>query len=161
MGTTLHLAVPEDDQDTDVIRAYYSYVLQKYANLDTDDTMNEDWIKDSRARQLQMYEVNNEFSLFESVPSGLGVNDTSNSVFKLMRVMYDQPEEDVAEDPEALEEIIDILREIKAELKEIAADPDQKGSLYTPDDQEAQFETEPIALCEFALKNGYGIRIEN
>lgn len=157
MGTTLHLIVDPEDRDSAVIEEYYDYVVEKYERLDTDDTMKVEWINDRRTRHVNLFENEDNFTIFEYVPRGSGVNDAANKLFKMMHLMYEQADPDTAHGEETIAELVDVLQDIKEELKETS---EESGtSEYTPDDREAQFETEPIAICEFALENGYGIEV--
>lgn len=149
MGSILDLIVPEQDQEEAVIRAYYEYVLKKKQTIRPDLGCDqvEDFVGYQQAtRRLEEGEL---FFVYETLSNRI-FSAIDGPAFRAVFDLeggYDNP---VIDDPADIETLIDILRDAKAELIENPpADADWELSL----------ETQSIALCEFALKHGYGIEL--
>lgn len=148
MGVSLVLAVEDEDQTEETIRAYYQYALEKERALREDeyDQGVNDWYKyeDSRDRLQEKGLFHVSEQLFRDVSVEIGWDN--------LEELFDPAETDqdyVITDPEDIVQLVELLRDAKRTLQD--EKPDVNWNLT--------LELETIALCEFALEHGYGIEL--
>lgn len=149
MGSILKLIVPEHDQREDVIRAYYEYVLEKEQTIrpDLDRNRVEELVEYQNA--MRVLEEKDRFFVYENLSSTIARAMDMSTFYDVICQgnNYDDP---IIDDPEDIETVIDLLRDAKTELLE---------NPPVDVDWELNLEAKTIALCEFALKHGYGVKL--
>lgn len=149
MGIYLQLVLPGKERTNEqIIDEYYDHVASKERQYFPDDAEEELAANDRRETRRIDFEEEHSVFLYEQIYTNIRrsvdlhlceVFDSSPSSSELDRVVYG----------EDIERLIDRLREGKEQMKR-QEDEDR---------WEQTFELQTIALCEFALKNDYGIEL--
>ena len=144
MGADLKLVVPENEWSKDILQQYYNYRQDKRREIDPE----RDWpaAKDTLDYQVAVDELDRALLILEQLHRDLREAIDTDDFYALLgnvderRTIYD----------DEIEDLIGILRESKKELIRIGDDKRKT---------EIRIETGPIALCEFALEEGYGVQL--
>lgn len=159
MGKRLFLDVAGADQTESLIDEYYDYRQQKRDGLSATDESALESPDPDRQTALDEFRETGTATLSAAIPSGSDSVDPHYD--RILEIFADEDDALLAE-PDPIERVRDHLRAIKVGLQAMNGGPDRPdGPSFTPADREVQFETGPIALCEFALERGYGISLDS
>lgn len=160
MGEALFLDVPVEDQTESLIDEYYDYRRQKRDGLSATDDSEYETPESDRQTALDDFRETGTARLSESVPSDSASVDPHYD--RIVDIFTDEGDGDPLAEPQRIERVRDHFRAIKVGLQAMNGGPERTdGPSFTPADREIQFETGPIALCEFALERGYGVSFDS
>jgi hypothetical protein len=158
MGRNLTLIVPEAAQTDQTIRQYYRCLLQKaeqYTHPEIDYSRH---LESGRERALERYDTEDRFKLQMNMPREF----RHSSAYERLRALSETDERDYQlrlVEGEELKQMISIFREIKSDVKEAQRRGELPRDSYTSDHWEVEIELGQIAMCEFALEHGYGVKL--
>lgn len=148
MGTDLVLVVPENEQNEQTVRAYYEYVLEKKRTIRPEAA--EESVEDLSDYQFTQERLNHGDELFISERLFSDVSDIMDwEPVKEMFGLDESWDNSVIRESRDLKNLIEVLRDAKEQLES------EEPELYW----DYNLETQVIALCEFALEHGYGVRL--
>lgn len=159
MSRTLSLRVPQGELSRDVIHSYYDYVERK--REETPPPTDEGRI------HPDLPDANRKWSLeqFDDDPTDVYIwvpvfrdYRAAEAYDRLGEIFPIDTDPEVVCDEATLKEVFEIFKDIKEELKAMGGGPERSDGIeYSPRDREWVMEIQVIALCEFALENGYCI----
>lgn len=158
MAIAMHLYIPEEEHDKDVIENYFDYLVEKHQEVDPGD---HDVSRHNGMREyhLEKYRETGWVSIYHR---GWPDYPATEAWEEFWDILESEGEENHQTKPitdeETLRTLVELLKDMKEELKERGGGPERSDGLeYTPEDREFGFELGPIALIEFAIDEGYGI----
>lgn len=148
MGTQFVLVVKDENQTEAVVRAYFQHYLDKERAIrgkESNQEVEDYWLyQNTRDRLLEEGKFYISEPLYSDVADAMGWDDVRD-LFDLEKSIRNP----TISDSEDVEQLIDLLRDAKEPLQ--SEQPDVNWELT--------LELQAIALCEFALEHGYGIKL--
>lgn len=146
MGTSIYLEIPDEVNESDVIEAYYEYIVDKLGQI------RPEW-KPASIDDYVLYQITMERYVEEDVfyvAEQLSSTVIDHMDWETVRALFELDEgwhDTVICDREKIRSLIETVRQAARELEECFPDRNWRDSL----------EIQSIALCEFALENDYCI----
>lgn len=150
MGSSLVLAIPDERKTEETVHKYYRYIREKREALGYEDPEYDVPGIGQYFRALEEAQEGNELYLSERLYSGVrdvADNREFRELFSLDTNDYKPPT--VLETAGEIRKLIELLRDAKANLQEEMPERDWEATL----------ELQAIALCEFAIREGYGVEL--
>lgn len=144
MGSDIVLVAPEEEWSEELIRQYIQYRQKKRANIHPE----QQW---QTAEETPEYQIGREYLpetllIMEQLTTEIRSGIDNAELYRLMGEVNNRN----TLHGDEIEELIEMLREAQQELIKDGLD-ERKAKI--------RVEGTPVALCEFAVEHGYGIRL--
>lgn len=153
MGVDLLLIVSEGKKtDREVIDDYFSFVFNKGKKVRPDIPKEKSFTNARYRNELDWFEKKGYVLISERVYSDVRKVLDWQEIYELFDGLFESDKTIIYGDD--IKKLIQMLKKAEEELieNENKGDPDWTDWKYT-------FETQVIALCEFALENNFGIQL--
>lgn len=144
MGADLELVVSEKNLDERLFREYLEYVQKKEKNIYPNKEYPD--VKETYRYKIGIETHDPPFPIMEQLQRDIFTHAGPKNIYGVLgrvnerNILYG----------EEIEDLIKTLRKAKEKMC-------QEGE--TPQKVEMRVEAGPVALCEFALEHGYGVRL--